>query len=102
MQEFYALAVAIGLVQGGVQSLSRSLYARLIPPDKSGEFFGFYNMMGKFASVLGPVLVGWVAVSTGSSRAGLFAIVLLFVIGGGVLLRVRGTPAAAAASGPAS
>ncbi|MFP3874745.1 MAG: MFS transporter, partial [Thiohalophilus sp.] len=66
--EFYLLAVVIGLVQGGVQSLSRSLYARIIPPEKSGEFFGFYNMMGKFAAVIGPVMMGTVAVLTDSSR----------------------------------
>ena len=53
-REFYALAVAVGLVQGGVQSLSRSLYSRLIPPGEAGEFFGFYNMLGKFAAILGP------------------------------------------------
>jgi UMF1 family MFS transporter len=87
-RDFYALAIAVGLVQGGVQSLSRSLYAQLIPPDKSGEFFGFYNMMGKFAAVLGPALVGWTALATGSSRIGILSILVLFVAGGLVLLRV--------------
>ncbi|MEE8329220.1 MAG: MFS transporter, partial [Thermodesulfovibrionia bacterium] len=57
--EFYMLAVAIGLVQGGVQSLSRSFYTRIIPSNKSAEFFGFYNMLGKFAAVIGPALMGW-------------------------------------------
>ena len=57
-EEFYVLAVVIGLVQGGIQALSRSYYARLIPPDKPAEFFGFYNMLGKFAAIIGPVLVG--------------------------------------------
>ncbi|HEC19019.1 MAG TPA: MFS transporter, partial [Gammaproteobacteria bacterium] len=66
--EFYALAVVIGLVQGGVQALSRSLYARLIPGDKSAEFFGFYNMLGKFAAVLGPLLIGVVSLASGSHR----------------------------------
>jgi UMF1 family MFS transporter len=79
--EFYALAVIIGLVQGGIQSLSRSLYARLIPPDKTAEFFGFYNMLGKFSAVIGPIAVGWVAVATGSSRASILALLVLFVIG---------------------
>ena len=64
--EFYALAIVIGLVQGGVQSLSRSFFARLIPADKSAEFFGFYNMLGKFAAILGPILMGAVALWTGS------------------------------------
>ena len=70
--EFYALAVAVGLVQGGVQALSRSLYSRLIPRDRAAEFFGFYNMLGKFAAVIGPVLVGWIGVLTGSPRVGNF------------------------------
>lgn len=60
--EFFALATVIGLVQGGVQALSRSLYTRLIPPDRAGEFFGFYNMLGKFAALIGPMLVGTVSV----------------------------------------
>ena len=59
-EEFYVLAAVIGLVQGGIQALSRSYYARLIPPDKPAEFFGFYNMLGKFAAIIGPVLVGGV------------------------------------------
>nr|MCU0584500.1 MFS transporter [Desulfobacterales bacterium] len=58
--EFYVMAVAIGLVQGGIQALSRSFYARLIPPGRTAEFFGFYNMLGKFASILGPALMGLV------------------------------------------
>jgi UMF1 family MFS transporter len=53
-EEFYVLAVVIGLVQGGIQALSRSYYARLIPADKPAEFFGFYNMLGKFAAIIGP------------------------------------------------
>jgi UMF1 family MFS transporter len=59
-EEFYVLAIVIGLVQGGIQALSRSYYARLIPADKPAEFFGFYNMLGKFAAIIGPVLVGGV------------------------------------------
>ena len=79
--EFYALAVAIGLVQGGVQSLSRSFYARIIPAGQAGEFFGFYNMLGKFAAVLGPVLVGVAGALTGSPRLAILAIVILFIVG---------------------
>ena len=59
-EEFYVLAVVIGLVQGGIQALSRSYYSRLIPADKPAEFYGFYNMLGKFAAIIGPVLVGGV------------------------------------------
>jgi UMF1 family MFS transporter len=87
--EFFVLAIVIGLVQGGVQSLSRSLYARLIPKDKAGEFFGFYNMLGKFAAVLGPTLMGLVGVITGNPRLSIFAVAGLFVAGGTLLYFVR-------------
>ncbi len=87
--EFYALAITIGLVQGGVQALSRSFYARLIPPEKSAEFFGFYNMLGKFAAVIGPVLMGWVGVATGNPRLAILSIVVLFLGGGTLLLFVK-------------
>ena len=83
--EFYALAVIIGLVQGGVQSLSRSLYAHIIPASRSAEFFGFYNMLGKFAAILGPLLMGLAAIATGSSRAAILAVVVLFAAGAVVL-----------------
>jgi UMF1 family MFS transporter len=83
--EFYVLAGAIGLVQGGIQSLSRSLYARLIPAQKAGEFFGFYNMLGKFAAVVGPVLMGWVSVATGNPRLSILSLLVLFA-GGALLL----------------
>jgi UMF1 family MFS transporter len=86
--EFYGLAVLIGLVQGGVQAMSRSLFARLVPAEHAGRLFGLYNMMGKFAAILGPVLVGWVALATDSSRAGILSILLLFVAGGFLLARV--------------
>ncbi len=79
--EFYALAVALGLVQGGVQSLSRSIFSQLIPAEQSGEYFGFLNMLGKSAAIVGPVLVGVVNVTTGNPRIGLLSIISLFVIG---------------------
>lgn len=87
--QFYLLAVIIGLVQGGVQSLSRSLYVRLVPAEQNAEFFGFYNMLGKFAAVLGPVLVGWITLLSGSNRIGILSIVLLFLAGGYLLVRVN-------------
>jgi len=87
--EFYGLAVAIGLVQGGIQSLSRAYYARMIPAEKAAEFFGFYNMLGKFAAVIGPVMVGWVGVLTGNPRIGLLSLLILFVAGGALLLTLR-------------
>ncbi len=88
ISEFYVLAVIIGLVQGGVQSLSRSLYARIIPANKSAEYFGFYNMLGKFAAVLGPLMVAFASVLTGDPRKALLTIVILFVAGGLLLWRV--------------
>ena len=91
--QFFAMAVVIGLVQGGVQSLSRSFFGRLVPEGKSAEFFGFFNMVGKFGTVLGPLLVGLVAYLTGSSRASILSLVLLFAAGGVLLLWVK-TPAA--------
>jgi UMF1 family MFS transporter len=87
--EFYGLAIAIGLVQGGVQALSRSLYTRIIPPNKSAEFFGFYNMLGKFAAVIGPFLMGWVSVTFGDPRLGIFSIIVLFVSGAIILCLVN-------------
>ena len=87
--EFYLLAAGIGLVQGGVQSLSRSLYARIIPQNKSAEFFGFYNMVGKFAAVIGPVLMGWVGIISGDSRTGILSLIVLFVSGALLLSRVN-------------
>ncbi|MCL4791985.1 MAG: MFS transporter [Gammaproteobacteria bacterium] len=87
--DFYVLAISIGLVQGGVQSLSRSLYARLIPVESRGEYFGFYNMMGKFSSIVGPVLAGTAALVSGSQRIGILSILLLFAAGLWLLSRVR-------------
>jgi len=90
--EFYILAVALGLVQGGVQSLSRSLFSHLIPPEKSGEYFGLLNMLGKAAAVVGPVLVGVVAATTESSRLGLLSIIILFLAGMWFLAKVEEPP----------
>lgn len=83
--QFYVLAIVIGLVQGGIQSLSRSVFAHMVPKDRSGEFFGFYNMLGKFSAMMGPFLVGWVSVATQSTRLSILSIVLLFIIGGTIL-----------------
>jgi UMF1 family MFS transporter len=76
--EFFALAVMVVLVQGGVQALSRAFYARLVPPERSAEYFGFYNMLGKFAVVLGPTLMGLTGLVTGSARASIVAVALLW------------------------
>jgi UMF1 family MFS transporter len=87
--EFYVLAICIGLVQGGVQSLSRSFFARLIPHRQSAEYFGFFNMIGKFSAVLGPVLAGVVALTFGSQRLGILSILILFIAGLFLLVKVQ-------------
>jgi len=85
---FYVLAILIGLFMGGIQALSRSLYTRIIPPEKSAEFFGFYNMLGKFAAIIGPALMGTIALVTGSARLGILSILLLFILGAFFLNKV--------------
>jgi len=82
VREFYILAVIIGLVQGGIQALSRSLYTKIIPQEKAAEFLGFYNMLGKFAVVIGPIIMGWTAYITGNPRASILSILILFILGG--------------------
>ena len=101
--EFYVLAVVIGLVQGGIQALSRSYYSRLIPKNQAAEYYGFYNMLGKFAAIIGPALMGVVglmmrnvlmpdsptaeqiiAVGQEASRWSIASIIILFVIGAGL------------------
>lgn len=94
--DFYLMAAVVGLIQGGVQSLSRSYFARLIPADASGQFFGFYNMLGKFAAVLGPLVVGVTSVVTGNPRLALFVLIFFFIAGAVLLSRVR-EPAPASA-----
>ena len=84
----YILAAMIGLFQGGIQALSRSLYAKLIPKNKETEFFGFFNMLGKFAAILGPFLMGWVTLQTGNVRIGILSILILFILGAFFLSRV--------------
>jgi UMF1 family MFS transporter len=88
---FYGMAAMIGLIQGGIQALSRSLYSRLIPRDKAAQFFGFYNMLGKFAAFIGPLLMALIKSATGSARLSMFSITILFVIGGVLLTRVDAT-----------
>jgi MFS transporter, UMF1 family len=87
--EFYFLAFSIGLAQGGIQALSRSMYARMIPVGRSAEFFGFYNMLGKFAAIIGPIMIGWVGVLSGNPRVGILSLLILFIVGALVLTRVE-------------
>lgn len=86
---FYALAIMIGAVQGGVQSLSRSFFAQMIPRESSGEYFGFFNLVGKFASILGPLIVGWTVYFTGQHQMGMMGLLILFITGGGLLWKVK-------------
>lgn len=87
--DFYLLATVIGLVMGGIQALSRSMYARLIPRSQATEFFGFYNMLGKFAAIMGPMLMGLASLLTGSARLSILAILVLFAAGALLLYRVN-------------
>ncbi len=86
---FYVLAGVIGLVQGGVQSLSRSLFAKMIPEEKSGEYFGFMNLIGKFASVLGPAIVAITVLVVKESKYGLMGLLILFLAGSILLSKVK-------------
>ena len=85
--EFFMMAVVIGLVQGGVQSLSRSYFARLIPAEKGGEYFGFYNMVGKFSAIIGPPLMGMTALLT-DDRTSILSLLVLLGGGGWLLSKV--------------
>ena len=89
VRQFYAMAITIGLVQGGVQGMSRALYASLIPSERSGEFFGFYNMLTKFAHILGPFLVFMVAMFSDEPKYILAALIPLFIAGMVALTRVK-------------
>jgi UMF1 family MFS transporter len=79
--EFYLIACLIGFVQGGIQALSRSYFARLIPNGKHSEYFGIYNMLGKFAALIGPLLVGLVTYASDNARLGILSISIFFIIG---------------------
>ena len=92
VRQFYIMAIVIGCVQGGVQGLSRSLFATIIPPEQPGEFFGFYNMLTNFARVLGPLLVGIAATVSDDPKWVLLALMPLFIGGGMVLAVVREGP----------
>jgi MFS transporter, UMF1 family len=86
---FWLLAFFVSTSQGGLQALSRSYFGRLIPADRSAEFFGFYNIFGKFAAITGPFLVGTISRLTGDSKFGILSILILFIIGAVMLKRVE-------------
>ncbi|MDP4143333.1 MAG: MFS transporter [Bacillota bacterium] len=85
---FWVLAMLVGTSQGGIQALSRSYFGKLVPKNKNNEFFGFFNIFGRFASIMGPLIVAIVTQITGKSSNGLFSILILFIIGGFILLKV--------------
>jgi UMF1 family MFS transporter len=86
---FFALAIMVGMVQGGTQALSRSLVASMIPKAKSSEFFAFFGVFERYAGVLGPALFAWVVTETGTSRNAILSVIGFFVIGGLLLLFVN-------------
>jgi len=88
-RDFILLAVLVGMVQGGVQALSRSLFASMVPRHLSGEFFGFFAVFEKFAGILGPAMFSVAILLTGSSRAALLSVVVFFLVGGGLLAKVN-------------
>ncbi|MFC4809205.1 MFS transporter [Paenibacillus sp. GCM10023250] len=86
---FYLLAALVGLVQGGSQATARSLYAELVPPSRTAEFFGFLSLSSKFASVAGPFVFSVVGTLTGSSRYGILALLAFFILGIAILVVVN-------------
>ncbi len=96
--EFWVLAVLVGLFQGGIQALSRSYFGKIIPKDRANEYFGFYDIFGRYASVMGTLLVSVVTAATGSAELGVLSIAILLVVGLVMLLlmpKEHGEPAGA-------
>ena len=92
--EFWVLAVFVGMFQGGIQALSRSYFAKIIPAEKSGEYFGIFDICGKGASFMGTALVGLFAQITGSPNAGVAVLAVMFLTGFlifGKAVKVQGT-----------
>lgn len=85
---FYILAAMVGMVQGGAQALSRSVFASMVPRHRTAEFFGFYSTSGKLAGVAGPLIFGLVGQLAGTSRLGILSLILFFALGGWLLTRV--------------
>ena len=83
--QFFALAVMVGMVQGGTQALSRSLFASMIPKEKSSEFFAFFGVFERYAGVLGPAVFAWVVAHSGTSRNAILSVVVFFVVGAAIL-----------------
>ena len=86
MSDFLMLAVLVGTAQGGIQALSRSFYGKIIPAENSSEFFGFFDVFGKFSAVIGPTLFGLVAQATGVTHYGVLAVMGMFILGGAIMI----------------
>ncbi|MCL2382041.1 MAG: MFS transporter [Treponema sp.] len=86
---FFTLAFLVGTVQGGIQAISRSTFSKLIPPQESGEYFGFFEIFGRFAAIIGPSIYALVLAVTGRSSFGILSITVVFVTGLVILLRAR-------------
>ena len=86
MRDFLILAVLVGTAQGGIQALSRSFYGKLVPADQASEYFGFFDVFGKFSAVIGPALFGLAAQLTGVTNYGALAVMGMFLLGGGILI----------------
>ena len=86
--DFWILAMLVATSQGGIQALSRSYFGKLVPKENANEFFGFYNIFGKFAAIMGPLIVAFTSQLTGKSNYGVFSLVVLFIIGLIILSRV--------------
>jgi UMF1 family MFS transporter len=86
--QFLALAVLVGMVQGGTQALSRSLFASMIPRHKSSEFFAFFGVFERYAGILGPAVFAWVSAHSGTSRSAILSVIAFFVLGAAILTRV--------------
>ncbi|MBR6524598.1 MAG: MFS transporter [Clostridia bacterium] len=86
---FWCMAFMVGTVQGGIQAVSRSYFSKLVPKDRSNEYFGFFDIFGKFASVIGPVLYSFVGGLTGRSSLGVLGLIILFLVGLVILIGGR-------------
>jgi UMF1 family MFS transporter len=97
--QFLALAALVGMVQGGTQALSRSLFASMIPRHKSSEFFGFFGVFERYAGILGPAVFAWVSAHSGTSRSAILSVIAFFVLGAALLTRVDVAAGRAAVAG---
>ena len=86
MKDFLLLAVLVGTAQGGIQALSRSFYGKLVPAEHASEYFGFFDVFGKFSAVIGPALFGVVAQLTGVTNYGALAVMFMFILGGAIFM----------------